>query len=272
MDNNYTQEQAIQKNKDEYTSQADLYAHWQATNVTMQKINFYTTFQEIRKEGVEGKTFLEVGCGQCPIGQRLVQEGAAKIYGLDISEGQIEEAKKELEAKGILDKFEFICADIFLEKPIMEDKVDCVVLCYVMVAFVNSQDTLNKLISQCKQYLKEDGYILVTDVAWCPNQTLSEYNILGYWMSSRNGTREVGDYELYDYHITEEFDKGRFEIYNITPQHNFIAAINAGFHSIEHIGQYPDPEFKDDPSVVHLFGPIGIPDYTFKFKLNPGLN
>jgi len=30
-------------------------------------------------EGIENKTFLEVGCGPCPIGQRLAEKGAKKI-------------------------------------------------------------------------------------------------------------------------------------------------------------------------------------------------
>ena len=66
-------------------------------------------------DGIEGKTFLEVGCGQCPIGQQLAAKGASKIYGLDISPGMVEAAKKELESNGIMDKFELIVADIFDE-------------------------------------------------------------------------------------------------------------------------------------------------------------
>ena len=46
------------------------------------------------KEGIEGKTFLEVGCGFCPCGQKLAAKGAKKIYGLDISEGMIDNARK----------------------------------------------------------------------------------------------------------------------------------------------------------------------------------
>ena len=50
----------------------------------------------MEREGIEGKTFLEVGCGQCPIGQQLAKKGAKKIYGLDISEEMIQLARKEL--------------------------------------------------------------------------------------------------------------------------------------------------------------------------------
>jgi ubiquinone/menaquinone biosynthesis C-methylase UbiE len=115
MTEEYTQEDARTKNREEYSGQADIYADWQANNICMQKLHYFTTFDQLRQEGVDGKTFLEVGCGTCPVGQRLVQDGAKKIYGLDISAGMLEEAKKELTEKGIADKFELICADIFDE-------------------------------------------------------------------------------------------------------------------------------------------------------------
>jgi hypothetical protein len=37
----------------------------------MQNIHYYSQLNELSLEGVEGKTFLEVGCGPCPIGQKL---------------------------------------------------------------------------------------------------------------------------------------------------------------------------------------------------------
>jgi ubiquinone/menaquinone biosynthesis C-methylase UbiE len=74
---------------------------------------YYSTFKELELEGVEGKTFLEVGCGPCPIGQRLAKMGAKKIVGLDISSELIECARKNLTELGIIDKFELVVADIF---------------------------------------------------------------------------------------------------------------------------------------------------------------
>ena len=74
----------------------------------MQNYCYYSTMKELEKEGIEGKTFLEVGCGPCPIGQRLVKLGAKKIIGLDISNEMIENAKVDLKKKGIIEKFEFI--------------------------------------------------------------------------------------------------------------------------------------------------------------------
>ncbi len=63
---------------------------------------------EITKYGIEKKTFAEVCCGPCPIGQHLAKAGASKIYGLDISDEMIENAKVKLSSLGILDKFEMV--------------------------------------------------------------------------------------------------------------------------------------------------------------------
>jgi 2-polyprenyl-3-methyl-5-hydroxy-6-metoxy-1,4-benzoquinol methylase len=101
----------------------------------------------MEKEGVEGKTFLEVGCGPCPIGQVMAKQGAKKLYGLDISSEMIEAAKKHLTKLNIMDKFELLCYDIFDDSFSMPEKVDCVVLSYTVTAFINDYDMLKKLFS-----------------------------------------------------------------------------------------------------------------------------
>lgn len=113
MDAKMTEQEARDKNMEEYNKTADAYDTWCQENVLMQKVCYYSTFKELEKEGIEGKTFLEVGCGPCPIGQRLAKMGAKKIYGLDISKEMIESAKKNLTDLGIIDKFELVVADIF---------------------------------------------------------------------------------------------------------------------------------------------------------------
>ena len=79
----------------------------------MKNMCYYSSINEIKKEGIEGKTFLEVGCGPCPIGQQLAKRGAKKIYGLDISQEMIDDAQVTLKDLGIADQFELVCADIF---------------------------------------------------------------------------------------------------------------------------------------------------------------
>ena len=117
----------------------------------MQNYCYYSSFNEMGKEGIEGKTFLEVGCGPCPIGQRLAAKGAKKIYGLDISSEMIEAARKNLTKMGIIDKFELVCSDIFDDKFALPEKVDCVVLSYTITTFINNYEMLAKILSQCSK-------------------------------------------------------------------------------------------------------------------------
>ena len=138
----YSEQQARDKNIEEYNETADAYDRWCQENVLMQKYCYYSTFAELEKEGVEGKTFLEVGCGPCPIGQRLAKQGVKKVYGLDISAEMIECAKRDLESKGLMDKFELLVADIFDEKFTLPEKVDCVVLSYTLTTFINKYEQL----------------------------------------------------------------------------------------------------------------------------------
>ena len=60
--------EAREKNIKEYNKTADEYEQWSKENILMQKLCYYSTFNELKKEGIVGKTFLEVGCGPCPIG------------------------------------------------------------------------------------------------------------------------------------------------------------------------------------------------------------
>ena len=101
---------------------------------------YYSTFKELELEGVEGKTFLEVGCGPCPIGQRLAKMGAKKIVVLDNSSELIEYARKNLTESGIIDKFELVVADIFDQSFQLPEKVDCVVLSYTLTTFINNYE------------------------------------------------------------------------------------------------------------------------------------
>ena len=72
----------------EYNTNADKYEKWCQEDLSMQKFAYYSTVAELEKEGIEGKTFLEVECGPCPIGQRLAKLGGKKIICLDISSGK----------------------------------------------------------------------------------------------------------------------------------------------------------------------------------------
>ena len=137
-----TEQEARDKNIEEYNKAAAAYDQFAHTNNIMNNYCYYSTFKELELEGVEGKTFLEVGCGPCPIGQRLAKMGAKKIVGLDISSELIECARKNLTESGIIDKFELVVADIFDQSFQLPEKVDCVVLSYTLTTFINNYEQL----------------------------------------------------------------------------------------------------------------------------------
>ena len=154
---------AISKNVDEYNKGADAYDQWCASNILMQRYCYYSTFKEMEQEGIEGKTFLEVGCGPCPIGQQLAKKGAKKICGLDISQEMIGAAKKHLTDMEIIDKFDLVCKDIFEDDFDLPEKYDCIILSYTITTFINTQEMLNKLLSQCSKVVKDTGYLFIAD-------------------------------------------------------------------------------------------------------------
>ena len=137
-----TEQEARDKNIEEYNKAAAAYDQFALTNNIINNYCYYSTFKELELEGVEGKTFLEVGCGPCPIGQRLAKMGAKKIVGLDISSELIECARKNLTELGIIDKFELVVADIFDQSFQLPEKVDCVVLSYTLTTFINNFEML----------------------------------------------------------------------------------------------------------------------------------
>ena len=161
-----SQQQAIDKNKKEYNETADSYHKWSEKAVLMQHMCYYSTFQELEKDGIEGKTFLEVGCGPCPIGQELVKRGAKKVYALDISEAMIENARKDLTSKGIIDKFELVCASILDERFKLSEPVDCIVCSYTITTFINTYDMLKKILKNCKENIKPDGMVFLTEFSY----------------------------------------------------------------------------------------------------------
>lgn len=72
---------------------------------------------------------------------------------------------------------------------------------------------LNKIISQCKKYLKDDGYILVTDVAYSPNQPQTEFEHINMWHDLPEGKTEIEDFGVFRFHITDKADVGNYDLF-----------------------------------------------------------
>jgi cyclopropane fatty-acyl-phospholipid synthase-like methyltransferase len=61
---------------------------------------------------IKGITVLDVGCASGRFPFRMLQAGASKVYGVDISTEAIEIAKKRGAELGLMDKLEFATADV----------------------------------------------------------------------------------------------------------------------------------------------------------------
>jgi SAM-dependent methyltransferase len=181
---------------------------------------------ELKKDGIEGKTFLEIGCGPCPIGQKLANLGAKKIYGLDISSEMIETSRKSLTALGMIDKFELVCADIFDESFELPEKVDGVIISYVLTTFINNYDMLVQIIKQSKKWVKQGGYLHITDFSYV-HQPKELFDLFGMYTATKYGGAPP-DFEYFHFFIDKApFDA--FEIFQIPSHLMMKAGIDAGF-------------------------------------------
>lgn len=221
----YSSEDARNKNRTEYDSTADAYERWENESLLMQNLCYFSTIDQIKQEGIEGKTFLEVGCGPCPIGQRLALLGAEKIYGLDISQEMIQNARKQLDEKGIGSKFELICEDIFDDKFVLPEKVDMVICSYTISTFINSFEMLTKILSQCGKQLKKDGLIVITDFSWV-EQPKDDW-FFSMYTSTKSGLPPK-EFEPFQFHIVTAPD-AEYDIFNIPAETMYKAGTEAGY-------------------------------------------
>jgi ubiquinone/menaquinone biosynthesis C-methylase UbiE len=206
----------------------------------MNQFSYYSGLDQMAKRGIEGKTFAEIGCGPCPMGEKLVARGAKKIYGLDISSEMIENARNDLTKKGIIDKFDLVCADISDHDFELAEKVDCVVFCYCITTFVNNFDKLREILIQAKKLIKEDGYVCVVDFSYYPTPTDM---VLGY-ENRMAGDHPPKNWEIFHFKI--DICPTDFEIFQIPAEVLLQAALEAGFKNISYTAQYPNPKYENN--------------------------
>ena len=262
MEGKSKDQEVVDAVKDNYNASADAYSQWSQTNHLMQNLNYYSTFNEMEKEGIQGKTFMEFGCGPCPIGQILAKKGAKKIYGLDISSEMIESSKKNLTEIGLIDQFELVCGDICDDSFQLPEKVDCVVMSYVLTAFVNNYEMLAKILSQIKKCVKDDGYVLIAEFWWMEH---GGHDFWGGMYTKAKGDAPPKDFEPFDFFF-ETAPENPIDIYNIPNHLMFRAGYEAGFDRIEYQPQYCDPALKDDPIIRRYIDECDPTDYLMKFK------
>jgi len=75
------------------------------------------TFTIANCEPIEGRTFLDVGCGNALYSLELARRGAAKVVGIDIAEVMIGLCRKSSEDQNLSDRCSFLQTDLLDYKP-----------------------------------------------------------------------------------------------------------------------------------------------------------
>lgn len=118
---------------------------------------------------LKGKRVLDLAIGPGLIARNAAQKGAGEIVGLDISQGMLEKAKKNLEIFEDNANIKLIKGDVFkLEeslKPLEDtngniEKFDVITIANLFKYYEDPQDR-KKIISNAVQFLKEGGYIVI---------------------------------------------------------------------------------------------------------------
>ena len=105
---------------------------------------------------IKGKTFLEIACGSGHSIKYLIENGAEKVYGIDLSEEQIKfatELNKDAVEGG---KVELFCQPMEQKAPVVSDSVDTVFSIYGIGWTQDLEVTLSNVYS----YLKPTGMLI----------------------------------------------------------------------------------------------------------------
>ena len=146
------EEQIIAKNRQYWDDHADLW--FGTTALPEYGVKFVTEDDLHFFSDVAGKKILELCCGSGHSLNYLAGKGAGELWGLDLSQKQLDNAKKHLEKSGCHPKL--ICAPMEAESGIPHDYFDYVYSIYGIGWTTDLDGTLKRVNS----YLKKDGFFI----------------------------------------------------------------------------------------------------------------
>lgn len=124
--------------------------------------NYFPSEDKLHLLGeLANKRVLEIGCGKGGSLKYAAEHGASDLWGLDISENQIERAKDFLGTQGISAKF--VCSPMEAECELPTGYFDLV---YSVYGIGWSMD-LNRTFQRIHSYLKKDGVFVWHCVVCC---------------------------------------------------------------------------------------------------------
>ena len=145
-------ERIIETNKEYWDDHADLW--FGATALPKYGVKFVTEDDLHFFSEVKGKKVLEICCGSGHSLKYLADKGAGELWGLDLSEKQLDNAKKLLNECGCYPKL--ICAPMEAESGIPQGYFDYVYSIYGIGWTTDLAGTFKRIAS----YLKKDGIFI----------------------------------------------------------------------------------------------------------------
>ena len=145
-------DQVIAKNKKYWNDHADLW--FGTTALPDYGVRFITEDDLHFFSDVKGKKVLEICCGSGHSLKYLAERGAGELWGLDLSQKQLDNAKKLLNESGFDSRL--ICAPMEAECDIPKDYFDYVFSIYGIGWTTDLNGTFKKIAS----YLKKDGIFI----------------------------------------------------------------------------------------------------------------
>ena len=112
----------------------------------------------------EGETVLEIGSGTGHCLKQIAKSvgKTGKVYGIDISSGMLEEAKKRLEKASLMDRVELYCGDA-VKMPYDEHLFDAVFMSFTLELFDTPE--IPMILTKIKRVLKSEGRLGVVSMS-----------------------------------------------------------------------------------------------------------
>ncbi len=146
------EDQIISKNKQYWNDHADLW--FGTTALPNYGVKFVTEDKLQLFADIEGKRILEICCGSGHSLKYLADKGASELWGLDLSQKQLDNAKRYLNENGY--EARLICAPMEAESDIPKDYFDYVYSIYGIGWTTDLTTTFKRIAS----YLKKDGIFI----------------------------------------------------------------------------------------------------------------
>ncbi len=111
-----------------------------------------------------GEQLLEIGFGTGHVLARLARAvgSTGKVFGIDISENMLAQARERLQKEGLVDRVTLDCGDAE-DLPYPSDFLDGIIMCFTLELF--DTPDIPRVLAQCKRALRPGGRIVVAAVS-----------------------------------------------------------------------------------------------------------